>query len=365
MSVLERMKLWQKLAAVVLTLSVPTVVLSVFYFAGLNADVVHARDAIDGERYTKSLGDMLSEIGTHRSRLREARATPNATTSAALAASDKKLDQIVAEIDGIDARVGQHFNLTEQWQAIRSRWIDVRTNLTRLDIDEASSRHDALLDALMKHVERVALRSGLSLETNPSTFVAIRLAVDDVPRALLAFSEVRRIVNVSLISGDLNADRRTRIAMYETQFERYLDAAREAVQDTTDETSVTLQPAIEKAEGAFATYDEFIKRKVLGADKLEIQVSDAYRASREPTATLSELSAVAYSATSGALERHLSAATMQRNAAVAVSVLSIVLALVLTWLIARSVSGPVGAGAEAAGRFSTGRVAMTSLAGNG
>jgi hypothetical protein len=364
MNFLARMKLWQKLAAVALMLSVPTVILGVFYLAGLNADVTHARDAIDGEQYTKSLGDMLSEIGTHRSRLREARATPGAATNEALAASDKKLDQIVTDIDAIDGRVGQRFNVSEQWQAIRSRWVDLRTNAARLDIAEASNRHDALLDALMKHVERVALRSGLSRETNPSTYVAIRLAVDDVPRALLAFSEVRRFVNVSLIGGDLNADRRTRIAMYEAQFERYLDKAREGVQDTTDETSAALQPAIEKAEGAFATYDEFIKTKVLGADKLEIQVADAYRASREPTATLSELSAVAYSATSGALEKHLSVATTRRNAAVGVSVLSVVLALVMTWLIARSISTLGDAGVAPLERLSNGRP-VPSLAGNG
>jgi hypothetical protein len=364
MSFLERMKLWQKLAAVALILSVPTALLSVFYFAGLNADVTHARDAIDGERYTKSLGDMLSEIGTHRSRLREARATPNAATSEALAASDKKLDQIVADIDSSDARVGRRFNVTEQWQAIRSRWVDLRTNLARLDIAEASNRHDALLDALMKQVDRVALRSGLSRESDPSTFVAIQLAVDDVPHALLAFSEVRRFVNVSLISGELNADHRTRIAMYEAQFERYLDDAKDGVQDTTDETSTALQPAIERAEGAFASYDAFIKKKVLGAEKLEIQVSDAYRASREPTAALTELSAVAYSATSGALERHLSAAMVRRNAAVGIAVLTVVLALALAWLIARSMSGQVGVGVGPRGRFAAGRAAP-ALAGKG
>ena len=176
--------------------------------------------------------------------------------------------------------------------------------------------------------------------------------------------KLRRFVNVSLISGELNADRRTRIAMYEAQFERYLDKAREGVQDTTDETSTALQPAIEKAEGAFATYDAFIRTKVLGAEKLEIQVSDAYRASREPTATLTELSAVAYSATSGSLERHLSAATARRNSAVVIAILTVVLALALTWLIARSMSGQVRAGVAPLDRFATGRAA-TVLAGKG
>jgi hypothetical protein len=351
MSILDRMKLWQKLTILALMLSVPAVILGVFYFTDLNAQVTHARDAIEGERYTKALGEMLSEIGTHRSRMREARATPSAATNQALADSDRKLEQIVAEIDTIDAQVGQRFNVTEQWQAIRSRWVDLHTNLARLEMADASNRHDEMLDLLMKHVERVALHSGLSRESDVSTYVAIRLAVDDVPRALLAFSEVRRYVNVSLISGDLNADGRTRIAMYESQLERYLDKAREGVQDTTDETWAGLQPAIEKAEGAFATYDAFIKTKILNTEKPDIQVSDAYRASREPTATLSELSSVAYSATSSALEKHLSNATMRRTEAIAAIALTLAFGLVLTWLIARSVTARTGTAAALHDKF--------------
>ena len=342
MSVLYRMRPGQKLAALTLILSVPVLILGVFYCAILNADVTRAHDDIDGARYTKALGAMPSEVGTHRSRLREARATPNAATTEALAASDKKLDQIVAEIDAADAQVGRRFNVTTQWQTIRSRWVDLRTNLSRLDIAEASDRHDAMLDSLMKQTDRVALHSGLTRESNVSTLVAIRIAVDDVPRALLAFSEVRRFVNVSLINNELTADRRTRISMYESQFQRYLDSAREGVQETTDDTWTALQPAIEKAEGAFATYDAFIKTKVLTPEKLEIQVADAYRASREPTAALTELSSVAYAATGGALERQLATATMRRNEAIGIIAFALSFAVALTWLFARSMPTHAG-----------------------
>jgi hypothetical protein len=357
MSLLYRMKPGQKLATLALILSVPVVILGLFYCAILNADVMRARDDIDGARYTKALGAMLSEVGTHRSRLREARATPNAAATEALAASDKKLDQIVAEIDAADAQVGRRFNVTSQWQAIRSRWIDLRTNLTRLDITEASDRHDAMLDSLMRHTERVALHSGLTRESNVSTFVAIRLAVEEVPRALLAFSEVRRFVNVSLINNELTADRRTRISMYESQFQRYLDSAREGVQETTDDTWTALQPAIERAEGAFATYDAFIKTKVLTPEKFEIQVADAYRASREPTAALTELASVAYSATSSALERQLSTATVRRNEAIGIVAFALSFAFALTWLFARSMSEHAG---TAGGLLHKGKVRVSA-----
>jgi HAMP domain-containing protein len=127
----------------------------------------------------------------------------------------------------------------------------------------------------------------------------------------------------------------------ENQFEHYLEKAREGVQDSADETSATLQPAIERAEAAFATYDAFIKTKVLNAEKLEIQTADAYKASREPTATLTELSNAAYVASSAALTKRLSSITAHRASTIAVLAIGFGFALLLLWMISRSMTRPM------------------------
>src|SRR5512138_523085 len=113
MNFLNRMRLWQKLAVLVLVLAVPTVLLGLFYFERVNSDVGHARDALAGIEYTKALGAMLGEVGVHRSRSREASVSPGPASKQALATSDKKLDQIVTDIDGADARYGARFNVSE------------------------------------------------------------------------------------------------------------------------------------------------------------------------------------------------------------------------------------------------------------
>jgi len=50
MQFLNRLKLWQKLALLVVAMAVPTALLGVFYLSGANAQVALAADEIEGAR---------------------------------------------------------------------------------------------------------------------------------------------------------------------------------------------------------------------------------------------------------------------------------------------------------------------------
>ena len=69
MQFLNRLKLWQKLALLVVAMAVPTALLGVFYLSGANAQVALASDEIEGARYVQSVGAVLAEASNHRSRL--------------------------------------------------------------------------------------------------------------------------------------------------------------------------------------------------------------------------------------------------------------------------------------------------------
>ena len=341
MNVLNRMKLWQKLAALVLVMVLPATLLGSFYFQRVNADVVQARDSLDGIRYTEALGAMLAETSTHSSRAREAVLAPSPAARKALAESDNAVSKTVADVDAADAQAGQRFKVSEQWQGIKSEWVDLITNQLRFESAELSSRHDKILDDVMKHVERVAVRSGLSRDPDISTFVSIRAAVDEVPRALLAFRLARRTAADATAKGVITEADRSRIEMFESQVERYIDRAREGVQETTDETSSSVQPAIERAEAAFVTFEAFIKAKVLSTEKIEITAGELYAAVRPSTLTLAEVSKVAYAASTAALEQRLANAAERRVVVLGIIGLFLGLALVIAWLITRSLTRPM------------------------
>jgi PAS domain-containing protein len=129
--------------------------------------------------------------------------------------------------------------------------------------------------------------------------------------------------------------------MHEREFEGHIRRTREGVDETTDETSATIQPALEKAEGAFAKFDAFLKAKILNAEKLELTPKGFYDVARPATASLVDLSAAAYLAATNALNKRLAAAAARRNITAGIVGVALVTALALTWLVTRSMTAPM------------------------
>src|ERR1700755_1901369 len=69
MNFLSRLKLWQKLAVLVVAMAVPSALLGLFYLGGANSQVALAKDEIEGARYVQAVGAVLAEVANHRSRL--------------------------------------------------------------------------------------------------------------------------------------------------------------------------------------------------------------------------------------------------------------------------------------------------------
>src|SRR6185312_16861016 len=69
MQLLNRLKLWQKLALLVAAMAVPTALLGVFYLSAANGEVSQARNELAGADYAHQVGAVLAQVANHRSLL--------------------------------------------------------------------------------------------------------------------------------------------------------------------------------------------------------------------------------------------------------------------------------------------------------
>ena len=136
MQFLNRLKLWQKLALLVVAMAVPTALLGVFYLGGANAQVALASDEIEGARYVQSVGAVLAEASNHRSRL-FALLTGDAARRDEVSTSESEMDKLIAAVDSSDAKVGSKFKVSESWQTIKTEWERLKAEGPKLSPDEA------------------------------------------------------------------------------------------------------------------------------------------------------------------------------------------------------------------------------------
>ncbi|MGH8210856.1 MAG: methyl-accepting chemotaxis protein [Steroidobacteraceae bacterium] len=354
MQFLNRLKLWQKLALLVVAMAVPTALLGVFYLSGANAQVALAAAEIEGARYVQSAGAVLAEASNHRSRL-FALLTGDAARRDEVSSSETEMDKLIAEVDTSDAKVGAKFAVSDAWQAVKSEWERLKAEGPKLTADEAVARHNVLIDRIFKLSGTVAARSGLNVDPSPETAVLIRIATRDVPGALIASGNIRWYATRASIKGYLGGDDRMALQLYHDEFVDHFDSVGRDLERASDEAKARLRPALDSARNAFDTAYGVVKARILDSQKLEITTADVYSSTREITASLQQLSDVSYGAMNAAVQQRLSQVTTWRNLTAGITAIALAFALALSWLITRSLSEPLARAVAVFGNISAGK----------
>ena len=354
MQFLNRLKLWQKLALLVVAMAVPTALLGVFYLSEANEQVALASDEIEGARYAQSVGAVLAEASNHRSRL-FALLTGDAARRDEVSSSESEMDKLVAEVNASDAKVGAKFKVSESWQSIKSDWERIKAEGPKLTADEAVARHNALIDHLFKLSEVLAARSGLNVDPSLETSVLIQIATHDVPEALIASGNIRWYATRASIKGYLGGDDRMALQLYHDEYVERFDSVGRDLDRASEEAKAKVRPAVEAARNAFTTGYGTVKEKIIDAQKLEITTAELYSATRDVSSTLAQLSDIAYSAMNAAVQQRLSQVTTTRNLTAGITTFALAFALTLSWLITRSLAVPLARAIAVFGNISAGK----------
>src|SRR3984893_14086290 len=354
MNFLSRLKLWQKLAVLVVAMAVPSALLGIFYLGGANSQVALAKDEIEGARYVQAVGGVLAEMANHRSRL-FAVLTGDSAGRDQVSASESEMQRHIEEVDASDSQVGSRFKVAESWSSIKSDWERLKNEGAKLSPDEAVARHNTLLAHIQKLGETVAARSRMPGDPSPETAVLIQIATRNVPGALIASGDVRWYATRAAIKGYLGGDDRMAIQLYHETFVEHFDSAARDLDRASEEAKNQARPKVEAARSAFASFYGVVKEKILEAQKMEITTAEVYSASRDVSSTLKDLSEVSYSTMNAAVQQRLSEVTTWRNLTSTITALALAFALALSWLITRSLGKPLSHAIEVFGNISSGK----------
>jgi len=354
MNFLSRLKLWQKLAMLVVAMAIPSALLGIFYLGGANAQVALAKDEIQGAKYVQALGGALAEAANHRGRLYSV-LTGDAAGRDQVSASEAEMQRHIDEVDATDSDVGARFKVSDSWTAIKSEWERLKSEGAKLSPDEAVARHNVLLDHIEKLGETVSARSGMTVDPSPETAVLIQIATRHVPGALIASGNVRWYAGRAAIKGYLGGDDRMAIQLYHESFAEHFDAAARDLDRASEEAKNRVRPKVEAARSAFASFFGIVKEKILDAQKMDITPTDVNSAARDVSSSLRELSDVSYAAMNAAVQQRLSQVTTWRNLTSTVTTLALAFALALSWLITRSLAKPLSHAIDVFGNISSGK----------
>ncbi|HET9107180.1 MAG TPA: methyl-accepting chemotaxis protein [Steroidobacteraceae bacterium] len=358
MQLLNRLRLWQKLGLLVAAMAVPTALLGFFYLRAANSEVAQARSELAGAEYAHQVGTVLAEVANHRSLL-FAVLTGDSARKGELGTSEAAIDRLMSGIDASDSATGSRLGVAHEWRGIETAWQRLKSDEAKLTADAAVARQDALIARIVTLGNLVVARSALNVDPSPQTASLIRIATRDVPGALIASGNVQWYATSASIKGYLGGNDQMALHLYHREVAGDFAAAARDLNGAPQAARARIAPALKKAQAAFDDSYAIIRSRIINAQKMTITTAELFADSRAISSSLQRLSDLGYSSMDEAVKHRLTQVTTWRNVTVGVTAVALAVALVLSWLIARSLATPLAQAIEVFGRIAAGKYDST------
>ena len=353
MQLLSRLRLWQKLALLVVAMAVPTALIGWFYISTETEQVSQARLERDGGRYVDALGQFGSEIVAHHARAFTFLNGDTARKNEVLA-EQAEVDKRVAAVDQVDMDLGKRLGSSESWEALKSEWGALKSKTLTQSADEDDAAHAALMSHIRQLRDLVSVHSRLASDPDAHTRTLIHVASEYAPQTLIEAGNMRLRAVRAAIKGYLGGDDRIGIQIFHERVQKQLDTIQREQESLSPEAAARLQPVIAQANSAEAGFYSALQTKILSAAKMDSTGNDIYEAGVPADRAINDLCTASYEALRTALDKRASELAFRRNWTSGISALALALAIALSWLITQSLARPLTSAITVFGRISDG-----------
>jgi methyl-accepting chemotaxis protein len=351
--VLNRLKLWQKLGWLVLAMAIPAALVGFFYLRLADSQVSQAREELDGARYLQGLSAVEGEVLTHRTRA-FVFLSGDAARRGDVVAQQEEVEKRIATMDELNADLGKRLDVADKWETVKSEWAALKAKALTESASDSDAAHAALTGHMQQLMEVVGARSKTSLDPEVKTHALIHLAADNTPKSLIYAGNVRRYAVKAAAKGYLGGDDRMGIQIYRDRFRAEIDQARTALDQLPADTQAELRPAFEAVLSTSAEFDAVVQKKLLTSADVTVTGAELYDAGVPTNSAIKKLSTESFVATVKTLDQRVTSLAVHRNICAGISALVLAFALVLSWLVTRSLTQPLTRAIEVFGKISTG-----------
>jgi methyl-accepting chemotaxis protein len=229
------LRVWDKLAMVLVALAIPVAVLSYLVTLQGQEKIATATMQSHGIEYLRPLQRLMRELADHRD-LNDLLLSGDREAAQKVREQSQRVDQALALVDQADAEYGKSFEADGGWAQIKAKWATLRSESARLSAAESLKRHNGLLRDIQSHHVNVAGQSKLLLDPDTQTYYLVDLWVDQVPQMIDMVAKVRNTASEGILSqvgaGAADAELQGRIAVLREQLGRVDGAVSLAVAAT-------------------------------------------------------------------------------------------------------------------------------------
>jgi len=351
-----------KLSVVVALMSIPIIVLLVIQYQARQSDVTLAQRESHGLTYVNAVVPVIQEVQNHRN-LTTAVANGNAAAKPALDASTQAVERDLAALNAVDAKYGNAFGTQKLIAFVNDQWGRVKSD-TNSSIDTVSfGSHSQLIDdGLLPLVTQAGESSRLFQDSDASGIQSIGPLTETTLEYMEALSTLQGY-GIGVATGRHNQP----VTDFEATFIQGQQSEATSASDNLTrrlETAMTDNPSLESrmrplllnTQAASLSFFASLNGGIVNATSISVS-GDAISAEGE--VGVDSALKIYNAATAPLIPQFQSRISTARNdlyLEIGIALAGVVVALFLSGMVARSVTGPMAHLADVADRMSLGEL---------
>ena len=351
--ILDKLRLWQKLALLLAAMSLPATLVGFFYLRSSGDALSQARAELAGNDYLRALGNLYADVAVHEQRAYEL-ASGDAASAPAVRNAAKRTAAALARLRRVDARLGERFGVRRDFRAAAAHWRALAAASARTSPARVAAVHQRLLARLARLASAVVTGSRVASDPNQQTRSLMQITSEYVPAAISAAADLRRYAVDAAAKGYLGGGDRTGIAVARARLSSDFSAIKDALEQAPARERGPLSDALEATTAQADRFYRSVAHRIIDAGSLKISTAALYADGTSERRALARLLDASSAAAAHALSAHISALRTERDVNLAIVLLAIVLIHALTWTTEYSLTSPLRRVITVFGRIAAG-----------
>ena len=199
MNYIARLKMSQKLGAIIAVLLLPMCYIGVQYVQGLQSTITEHERADRGLQYFSGMQEAGDPLAAHASLTAAILAGESdaAYFDVRIREARSRFETAMAKQDGVEAQLGEPGSREHMlWAGIGEGWSGLSKSWSKLTPEDSAAKHDALAEKFIDLARQVSHSYGLNRDADAQQFYMQNVAVEQLPRIIFEFGRQSQFIDL-------------------------------------------------------------------------------------------------------------------------------------------------------------------------
>lgn len=348
---MKNLRIWQKLALICISFSLPIAALLYLYVAEKNAPIRFAQLEMEGTAYLRPLRKVLELVPRN--------GHSRTIDDSDLSGKKSQIDVAVGELEKVEKEYGADLKTSASLESLKSKWQELKDQPLRGNPENMGKLRAETTAKTTELISLVGDTSNLILDPDLDSFYAMDLVLVKLPENQNLLAQSLQYASEVVGRGHMTEAERTQLVVWQGQLRANIDASEAEFQKGLDNNASgslkTIEASAKRHIAATRAFlDALDKQLITRGDAIDTSSDDYIKAGHEALSSSFTFWDSAVSGLDDLLQRRIDGFNTQKYWALAIVAIVVALSILLAFFIARFITRSLTEAVDVADRLAKG-----------